>query len=1416
MNSSFKVVFNKVRGALMVVNEVTSSVQAKGTKTVVAAVAAVVLGAGASAAMAEGATGTPATETETTAQEGAWLDAPTDPATGLVISNAPIAATELGTNKQFSFVFNAEGKQALFGASTATPITIAQDQIVWSNGDGDKHRASGIWANTGNAVDTEVVTNNGTMYATGFTSYQNRAIGVTSGTAINAGVIVAKNAYGMTAGSGGGTDAVAAKIINNGKIFVHQEGVGIELGGAGTKAEAVNNGTITVDAVEGDHFLHGVLIKGEGATAAEQLAGQVFTNAANGKIIAGAGSQAIMVQNAKDSTITNNGTITGDIDIQASNTNITLVNTKTITGNVKVDGVGSAVTLSADSKIDGKLAVTQGTVTAQGAEVKDFETGADVDVMVTGTNKVTGTLTNAGDITLATADAALELQNATNTGKILGLGKVSVKGNVTNNGQLTLAANPTTPAGEIEVASGATLSNEGAGVLAALKATIAGTVKSSISGGKYLVQETILNEGGVWNIAALNSNSQDQADGAKDRLLIAGTPAAAATITLNGGQIRIGDTTEAFKGNLKLGGADGGSFGATILNISAGTYENSAVELTNSGSQINVKGGTYTVGALTLTRGNVTVEEGGQLNLTTVTANEGHLTLAGGTLQTTVGQVYKDGATTAADATPADATLASTSVVKKDFLTLTSGKLLLTDEGEYTADFFNSLKSTFANGTITLVNATLKTGGTTKIDLTEGQETLNNDAQTSGEAGAPEEPAKDGEVFVPVTVTVPSTSGAASLQVKLPEPQQEGADQEIASKVTLAATAPSTLTLAGDTAGKALVTNEKDDAIAVTVGNNVTVNIGKPTVEGGEAPAATAGSLPALTVAEGGKVNVVNSTLTTDAVTVSGGEVNVGAVGAASKLETKTLEVSSGSLSVVNAAVTAETVKVSSNVNIGSSDARGEVVADTLELSDGAVVFLDPEWTDDSLIEGASSLATSTLKVDGNAIVAVAQNSILTVGSKDKTEAVNAFKKLGLEWGDDKVEALAFLMNPLTDEAPKLLVDGSLTDEDRAGVTAAGQTSLVKIGATSLLIIDQAKASETEPYVKGEVENEGKIGVVNAKTGKIKVSTVALTNQEGEVVTDNPFVSAKIDGEYIDAELETDKFSEAVSSMGMQAMLRRADFVFSQSIADRTAFNQDLGKGLNLWANVQGEKYKTDGYDAGGNFSANMGYGQFGADIAVNDKITAGAALQYGKGKLDSDSYGIENDLNNYGFALYGTFAATDAVKLVGEVSYLWGKNDLTASEDFLNQKVDTNMLSAGVTAQTTYSVGQFDLIPSIGLRVSRLHTDSMTFGAMSIDSQNQTLWQLPIALRVSGKLQQTAGWQFAPTAKIAFVPTFGDKEYKALGVDTTVIDTAPVQGDFGVLARKGNLLLDAVFQVGGGKEGTSSVGGKVGVKYLF
>ena len=51
MNATYKVVYNKARGALMVVNEMTSCIRSKGTKTVAAAaVAAMIAGLSGAAA----------------------------------------------------------------------------------------------------------------------------------------------------------------------------------------------------------------------------------------------------------------------------------------------------------------------------------------------------------------------------------------------------------------------------------------------------------------------------------------------------------------------------------------------------------------------------------------------------------------------------------------------------------------------------------------------------------------------------------------------------------------------------------------------------------------------------------------------------------------------------------------------------------------------------------------------------------------------------------------------------------------------------------------------------------------------------------------------------------------------------------------------------------------------------------------------------------------------------------------------------------------------------------------------------------------------------------------------------------------------------------------------------------------------
>lgn len=109
-----------------------------------------------------------------------------------------------------------------------------------------------------------------------------------------------------------------------------------------------------------------------------------------------------------------------------------------------------------------------------------------------------------------------------------------------------------------------------------------------------------------------------------------------------------------------------------------------------------------------------------------------------------------------------------------------------------------------------------------------------------------------------------------------------------------------------------------------------------------------------------------------------------------------------------------------------------------------------------------------------------------------------------------------------------------------------------------------------------------------------------------------------------------------------------------------------------------------------------------------------------------------------------------------------------------------------------------------------------MTIGAIKVNASDLTYVQMPIALRITGAEVNASGWTFAPSFKVAYVPTFGDKDIKVYGASQNVLDMSPVQADFGLRAVNGNLMFNADMMVGGGEYGTSSVGGKVGVKYVF
>lgn len=229
MNRTFKVVFSKVRGTMVVASEAAATPHKKAAKTVIAAAAALAMG---------------------TAMAQEWA-----PEGALDIVGTPVTQEQLDGNSQFDYTLDGARTEGFHTVSEGK-VTFSKD--VWVTG------TNGARSHALHAVGGETeLTNTGNIYVQageGSVSWSQKGMMAGSGaTIINEGNIVAKNAYGMTIENKG----PASTIINNRQITVLEQGAGIELGGV-SGSLAVNNGTITVSDIteerNGEFFGHGVLI----------------------------------------------------------------------------------------------------------------------------------------------------------------------------------------------------------------------------------------------------------------------------------------------------------------------------------------------------------------------------------------------------------------------------------------------------------------------------------------------------------------------------------------------------------------------------------------------------------------------------------------------------------------------------------------------------------------------------------------------------------------------------------------------------------------------------------------------------------------------------------------------------------------------------------------------------------------------------------------------------------------------------------------------------------------------------------------------------------------------------------------------------------------------------------------------------
>lgn len=232
MNRTFKVVFSKVRGTMVVASEAAATPHKKAAKTVIAAAAALAMGT----VMAQG-----------------WAEPD-----GIDQTSERYTSVEDLTQNQYNYVQS--GGQTGFVSISTEGDHVIEGKEIWVTATG-----SGTQSHALNAKGTGVkLTNTGKIYIQAgedAKSWSQKGMMAGGGaTVVNDGDIVAKNAYGMTVETG-----VASHIENgvNGTITVLDQGAGIELGGA-SGSTAVNNGTINVGEItevrDNLIFGHGVLI----------------------------------------------------------------------------------------------------------------------------------------------------------------------------------------------------------------------------------------------------------------------------------------------------------------------------------------------------------------------------------------------------------------------------------------------------------------------------------------------------------------------------------------------------------------------------------------------------------------------------------------------------------------------------------------------------------------------------------------------------------------------------------------------------------------------------------------------------------------------------------------------------------------------------------------------------------------------------------------------------------------------------------------------------------------------------------------------------------------------------------------------------------------------------------------------------
>ena len=1457
MNKSFKVVFSKARSALMVVNEATSSIQAKGTKTVIAAAAAAMIAGGAVAAQPETGVdgnvyiGTGVTHSlvgATTTSKGnqiwdtttsAWIAAQENATLGDSSKVILDGTLNVGVKLKEGATAEAGAQLSIASLESTGIVNITAGNAANTNASGAKVVASGAVDLLGGELNFLANPNATTKAASAVSATPAKTYGALS--LESTGVVT----LGQAATTNQAASVLAVKVDKD--IFATIKGDNVNV----TNATFANEGVLTLEAAKVDFASD--YTKGAGNDGQLTVSGaSTFSGNVNvDSVKVGATRSATDTQaGTVEETVLLNGAVevsstdakkpasftTGLLNVTANSFTVG-ANATADLGTVTVGDTATGLTVAASGAATAsKMTVSNGTLTVNGDLT--VNKAADTPAAAAATDPVY-------DLTIGTTGNTVSVSGSLTAGSVL-IGTAAADLTVSG----TMQADSVTVQGD---AAAATLTVSGAkssATIGALNLNKSGTVSVGNSGAVVVTGDTVFAKDSTGDFTVNGTGAKVSLQ----NVTFAKDATGASKVNVQNGSVTIDGTLTANSGSLTIAGA---TAAATVNGkvVAAGSTKTGLVELTQGtltlGSTADI--GTET-GAVKLTAGKL--EAASALLLanqdSTVTAEADKKKL----LNKALGLSTQN---TNLSITVTDEKLSSDQIV--DLQTRINAKAsgaafavtAITDSTgkEYTELFLRDDKVTSPSfnistlaGDVHLKNIDAKVNENQKT-------TLASNLTVGGTAGFAHNLGVQSLIF---ETTAPST-GATNASVTV-----EGKMLTLYGSLT-------------DTAKELIQAYEYTDTTtkkvvptAVTVVNGGTFVLGDDTA----GAAQRYGNLNAKVTLTSGSMTVNNGVFTVKSLnTTANGSASVAEN---ANLTLKSLGGESGAVAVAgNGVLTVESLATGAQAGVTLT---GSHVDDKHTKAKVAKYFRLAEAT--SKTDAATTLGTVT-RTAGTAtqlVVGTADDSVLTKFMADNQYTYDYVDYTADPFSDIKHVDSATLIATNVNVAARTEMTGLtvfdmgsiVVEKDQLGNnkaivrggTVSGEIGLANVSGKSLTWDAKTGIGSLALFTEGNEENRLTVGDAMLD-GKVVNGTAQVKVQNAEEVMPGFFLNKDMqriydehlfDAASSDAQIAMlTQFSQAVNGMTSMGEFKAASQAleegsnsavlggaYNAALDAGEQFNKALDRrmtvanglnraeGFTLWADVIGTSnqakklYGNSGYDLdlyGGVLGGDYTFAQYDA--------TLGAALTVGTGSGGSKgtATSIDNDVDFVGFSVYGN-KRCPIVNSKFDLGYMQTKSDISAANSMGNWSSDVKAkaFTFGFGVELPTTVGIVNVTPHAGIRYTRLDVEGRD-GLFGTDDDKLNVFRAPLGVTFSGAFE-TSGWNLAPTFDLSVVPAFGDKDattkYNGLTTEviTRVVDSSPVQATLGLSAQKDAFTFGINYTLGAGSDERQNHSFNANVRYTF